>query len=446
MNKIIKPKTGPKGIFYLNDTPYIYGVHVNPRFSGDIIKIGNKGERINSVIFWSVWRGGEFQSRGIKVANNSCYSTDFQTEDPPESIPFKFLMDDIVGAVPIGRSEISLIKPDGTVIDTDMQNLKSFDESHISGINHVKNFFNLSGRGYGILQDGKDRLFLWEGEHGINESFQIPGKDVKQILTGYDKQSEKYVDYILTDKGLFLNLHFETPVPSFLAPDDEEKPAKLTSESYRLYEIPLPKNISPDNIKEISCIDMNNLFLLTDNGEVYAIGKNNYSQRGTSEELKIYEWNKIKYPEKIKQLASVIPSPYGDGGLFALSESGNLYYHGYNRDGYYPIVGEKSTVNEPLKIAENIESIWQFERQKEPDIMGKLLANEGLLRMVSTIFLLNRSGDLSILPTKAMMTNRIEDLIIRSASEAYPIKLYREFFSDLIFSPNMVKAVAEVGC
>ena len=445
MNKIITPKTGPKGIFYLNDTPYMYGIHINPKFSNDIIRIGSKGEKVSSAVFWSLWRGGEFLSKGIKVANNLCYFTELQTGSIPKSIPFKLFMDGVVGAVSSGRDRVLLIRLDGTVIDSSIEDLKSLNRSHIFGIDYVKNFFNLSDRGYGILQDSRNRLLLW-GEGGINESFQIPGENVKQILSGYHTQSEEYVNYILTDKGLFINLHSKTPLPSFLAPDDEEKPARLTSDHYRLYEIPLPENISPNNIEEISCIDTYNLFIRTNEGKVYAIGKNSHYQRGTTEELEPDKWNEIKYPEKIKQLAGVVCSAYGNGGLFALSENGNLYYHGFNLENYFPIVNKKSSIHEPIKIAEDIKSIWQFERQRGLNFVGESLIGNSLSRLASTVFLLKHSGDLSILPTKAMMTSHIEDLIIHSASEAYPVKLYREFFSDLIFSPNMVKAIAEIGC
>lgn len=194
--------------------------------------------------------------------------------------------------------------------------------------------YNLGNRLFTILQTDDNKLYMWEPSHqGLSPNsyednlYKIPGKEVKKIAKSMIYTSSipaYYTDAFLTDEGLFHVLQDDRSFKLLYGhiKGDPIIPHKLYNQFF-IYNIDLPEGLSPDDIEEILAPHYNNLFLLDKQGRVYSIGENDYYQRGVQIRLDPRKWNQIEYPEPIKQIH------YGKfPGLFALSKSGNLYYHG----------------------------------------------------------------------------------------------------------------------
>jgi len=209
-----------------------------------------------------------------------------------------------------------------------------------------------------ILQTDNNDLYIWQPLHHRRRSrfkdvlHKIPGKEVKVLAKTLFFEHDvplHYSEAFITDEGLFHIFKQRKDYQKYYAHLNHA--SMLLDKLYEgllIYRVPLPENVSPDDVKELLSPHFNNLFLLTNEGKVYAIGKNTYYQRGTKEKLDPSEWNEIKYPEKIKQI-DYTSSP----GLFALSEDGNLYYHGDKNRGYLGL--SKSARNySPVRITQGI--------------------------------------------------------------------------------------------
>jgi len=227
----------------------------------------------------------------------------------------------------------------------------------------VVDSYSLGNRLFTVLKTDDNELYMWQPLHKGRKSqykdilYKIPGKEIKNISHSilYDESVPiYYTDAFLTDEGLFhiarlpqgnKNIH------SYL----NESPSFQHSiyKKFAIYPVDLPEKVTPDDIKQIISPPYNNLFLLTNDGEVYAIGKNTYCQRGTNDTLDPFVWNKIKYPDKIDRIECARPSP----GLFAISESGDLYYHGYNENARYEFTGRKTNIAYPRKVKSNVSHI-----------------------------------------------------------------------------------------
>lgn len=227
----------------------------------------------------------------------------------------------------------------------------------------VVDSYSLSNRLFTILKTDDNELYIWQPLHK-GKKFQykdilhkIPGKEIKNISHSilYDKGVPiYYTDAFLTDEGLFhiarlpqgtRNIHsYLNTSPSF---------QHSIYKKFVIYSVNLPEKVTPDDVKQIISPPYNNLFLLTNDGEVYAIGKNTYYQRGTNDTLDPFVWNKIKYPDKIDRIECARPSP----GLFAISESGDLYYHGYNENARYKFTGRKTNITYPRKVKSDVSYI-----------------------------------------------------------------------------------------
>ena len=72
--------------------------------------------------------------------------------------------------------------------------------------------------------------------------------------------------------------------------------------------------------------------------------------------------------------------------MFALSESGNLYYHGYNENGFYPITKHESNIDSPVKVMDNVqfvisghvEGLFAFDKEGVPYYIPCTLDNRVL--------------------------------------------------------------------
>jgi len=213
---------------------------------------------------------------------------------------------------------------------TDIKRNLPLDERVIRG-------YNLGNRLLTVLQTDNDKLYMWEPSHpGLSPDsyedhlYEIPGKEVKKVSKSVVYTSSipaYYTDAFVTDEGLFHVLEYSHAFRQFYRhiKGDPIISHKLYGQFF-IYNIDLPERVSPDDIEEILAPHYSNLFLLDKQGKVYSIGENDYYQRGMRKHLNPRKWNQIEYPEPIKQIH------YGKSpGLFALSKSGNLYYHGYNK-------------------------------------------------------------------------------------------------------------------
>jgi len=209
-----------------------------------------------------------------------------------------------------------------------------------------------------ILRTDNNNLYIWQPLHHRRRSKfrdvlrKIPGKEVKVLAKTLFFEHNvplHYSEAFITDEGLFHIFKQRKNYQKYYA--HLSHASMLLDKLYEgllIYRIPLPEDVNPDDVKELLSPHFNNLFLLTNEGRVYAIGKNTYYQRGTKEELNPSEWNEIEYPEKIKQI-DYAPSP----GLFALSENGNLYYHGDKNGGFFD-VSESARIYSPIRVAQDI--------------------------------------------------------------------------------------------
>jgi len=242
---------------------------------------------------------------------------------------------------------------------TDIKRNLPLDEKVIRG-------YSLGNRLFTVLQTDNNKLYMWEPSHlGLSPDmyedhlYAIPGKEVKKISKSVVYTSSipaYYTDAFLTDEGLFHVLQDDHAFRQLYKhiKGDPIIPGKLYGQFF-IYNIDLPEGLSPDDIEEILAPHYNNLFLLDKQGKVHSIGENDYYQRGVKGRLDPHKWNQIEYPEPIKQIH------YGNfPGLFALSKSGNLYYHGYNE--YSDFATERTRIksehiDKPVKIGTGINII-----------------------------------------------------------------------------------------
>ena len=379
-----------KRIAYMNGIPY----GVNALSLYDIVKLGDKGEKIDYAIV-----SGE----GIhKIVNNRYLYKDIYKGD------FELRADNIVGAVYQDSDCVYVFRPDGTVQNV-ITTISSGEKISINGINGIKNVYNVVPKSYCILRDNDNKLMLWSSRIPFGSTGNYKGSYIK--LHAYDtlsiKPGEEDVVF-LTDETLYRG-----------------KPLKGFNP------IPLPSGITPDDVKDIQVVANNNVFLLDNDGRVYSMGKNGYNQRGTTKKLKVSEWNQIEYPEKIKQIAvGNVP------GIFALSENGNLYYHGYNERGYYLITGRKSNISKPTKILDNVDSLWMVR------VFGGKLRDS---REASNMLLFfDNEGTLKRLMDGA---KREEDRwLIKPQPIMLPFKIYDRLIPDLIMNRKMLLAYVGYKC
>ena len=424
MNSIKRETLLSKDIIYINDTPYYVGNLKN----NYLVKLGYKGDKITSAAFWPSDSSIRGQSEiGFKVVNNA----GFQVFADSQSV---FIEEDVIGGLYRPYHGVVFVRPDGEVLTYALGDFSPTGSYRLEQVDGIKNYYAPSGKHYAILQDNKNRLFLWSGGVEIaGGSVRIPGSKVNHIFYDVAPQSFSYYYFVLTDEGLYNYHNSKALILPYLTENS------IASVSHSLlshqHQIVLPESIDIDNIKDITTVPMSNLFLLTNDGKVYSIGKNGYYQRGTSKKLKIDEWNEIKYPEKIKQIASTITYP----GLFALSENGNLYYHGYNGEGYYPITNRRSSIGTPLKIAEDITSVLSLNiKIYPPDRSGKTpLA-------VDPVFITDNEGELAMIPVKFLERGDYD--VFTSGDKMYIPSFYKTLAHDLIHTPNSLKALLEVVC
>ena len=438
MNEIIYSEQDSNRVVYFNGVPY-YALARNKDYPLDwipdfLIRLGDRGEDIRYAVHWRVW--GEGGKTIAKIIDDKCY---IGTNDKN----FVLLQDNIIGGVYSYRtSRLSLIQSNGDITTYSVPEFKSSDvrkyNIYPSKSGNIKAVYPTRDS-YAILQDDNNNLFIWRDKLRINESIKLPGKRINIVSSGEDfTQGDEYirVHFALTDKGLFL-FHDPEKKNIFEGVADLQQ-IESGHEHTRLYEIPLPENISPDDIKSFEFIKDSNMFLLTNKGKVYSIGKNTYYQRGTTKKLDPHKWNQIKYPEKIVSIAPARLKP----GLFALSENGNLYYHGYSEGSYsYPITNRKSNIAKPLKIMEGVRSIWA------PQTVVAASNRKGVLPLeVAPVFVSDKTGNIFMLPIKRQLGGSYKGVFTESSKRAYLLEMHRLISHDLVHTPVTIKTIIKLNC
>jgi len=420
MVEIRKPDIGPGNVIYINGTPYYV-------FRG-LTRIGHPGETIRSATLWRDIDAPDTPIAGFKVSdNNVCYCF----YDNPDEL--HILTEDVIGGILTFHSSVSLISPDGTVKEYSQQ--FTLDRTYkIEGVNRIDGFHSFFGIEHGLLRDDKDRIFIWRNEKDINECYQLPGSELYHLSYHRERGFPSFdFFFVLTDEGLFgYKYREDDKVPGYLSSND------IGSNRYfNIYNLPLPEGIEPNNIKNMANLDISSMYLLTDEGRVYSIGETTYYQRGTAKKLKVDEWNEIKYPEKIIDIGAVYNKP----GVFALSENGNLYYHGYNEKNYYPITNRKSSIGKPLKIATGIQALWV----PHSDIFS-YMDNSPYIQ-IPPVFVVNDRNELVLIPTNETLQNKNKkEFIIDSSNKVYTPGIYKRLNKDLAFTPAMLKSLVLYSC
>jgi len=217
-------------------------------------------------------------------------------------------------------------------------------------------------------------------EYDVKQAIELPGKFITAGSYTPTQQANICLG-VVTSEGLFLFAKKHMLGKGEFIGSLSSKGLKETYKVGSVYKISLPENVKPEDIKSVQVIEDKNMYLLTRQGKAYSIGDNDHYQRGTKEKLDPSEWNEIKYPEKIKQI-----EVKNVCGLFALSESGDLYYHGYNENGFYPITKHKSDIDSPVKVMDNVqfiisghvESLFAFDNEGIPYYIPCTLDNRVL--------------------------------------------------------------------
>jgi len=330
-------KDSPGDIIYINDTPYAIDTSYDKLF-----KAGDRGDHIKLMGYISGNLYRLINDTLVKVRGGNVI-------DSVKGVQAALLYSSEAGYCIFIKNERVHHYFDNT------GNIHSSDAPIVNGT-ITRAFHSTSGKNV-ILETSNNKLYFFYLE-SANQVYELPGskcylyKQYTSHFTDHDKS--KYI--LLTDKGLY-GLKYHKHVPGIAHFPIERGNKKSLNDDIDLYELPLPDNVPPEHIKDIDTgYKYDTLFVLTNDGEVYSLGKNTYYQRGTTKRLNPHEWTKIKYPEPIKQIyAAHFP------GLFAVSESGNLYYHGYNEGAYYyEFTGRASNVSRPLKIAENVDSMFSL--------------------------------------------------------------------------------------
>jgi len=411
MSIVSSRRDSPDNVVYVNDTPYY--IHLT---HNEFVRIGKAGDHVKSV--------GYISRNFYKLVNDILY----RTEDQNEGIIAK-------GVQAALYNPEGLHSPEGQccvfikngIVHYYSDNFKNTTPSDVPIVNGniIKAFHATSGRSV-VLQTSDNKLYLF-CLGSTSEAYRLPGSRCylyKQYAPNFDSYDKsKYI--LLTDKGLY-GLKYRDYASTVAHLPIETGNKKSLTHNIDIYKLPLPNNVSPDHVKDIDTgYKYDTLFLLTDEGKVYSIGKNTYYQRGTTKKLKPDEWNEIKYPEPIKQIcASQYP------GLFAVSESGNLYYHGYNEGGHYSFTGRKSNTSKPLKIAENVDSICTAFSRVYPLNYG----------MSDCFYYFDKQGVPRVIGGKVFL----EEYPVENHEFAYD--LYQEVSKSLIHTQPLIKTVLEHTC
>jgi len=397
-------RDSPDSIVYVNNIPYYI------RFiPSGFVRIGKAGDHVKLAGYIS----GSF----YKLVNNTLYRTEGQNED--------IIARGVQAALHDFAGRCCVFIKNG-IVHYYSDNFKSITPSDTPIVNEniTKVFHATSGRNV-VLQTSDNKLYLFY-LGSTNEVHELPGSECylyKQYAPSLSKYiKSKYI--LLTNKGLYGLKYYGHKSTATCFPIETGNRRKLTY-NIDIYKLPLPDNVSPDHVRDIGTgYKYDTLFLLTNDGEVYSLGKNTYYQRGTTKKLDPHKWNQIEYPEPIKQIcASQYP------GLFALSENGNLYYHGYNEGSYYSFTGRKSNVSKPLKIAENVDSICAaFSAVYSPGETG------------DCFYYFDKQGIPRIIAGKTFF----EKHFIKNHDFAYDF--YQQVSKSLIHSQPLIKTVLEYTC
>ena len=143
---------------------------------------------------------------------------------------------------------------------------------------------------------------------------------------------------------------------------------------YTLTRAALPENVRIKDIFESSRLD-GYIFYLTEDGEVYASGRNNYGQLGVgSTDSKIYTPTRVALPEEVRIKDIILEA---NQGVYYLTEEGQLYASGRNMDGCLGVGSTEEKIYTPTRVA------------LPEEVKVKLILNSGN----STRFYLTEDGE-----------------------------------------------------
>ncbi|WP_052059865.1 LamG-like jellyroll fold domain-containing protein [Lysinibacillus fusiformis] len=183
-----------------------------------------------------------------------------------------------------------------------------------------------------------DILITWDGttnENGLKMYIDDMSVVESEHTVIYALSSHKYNASIGTDAGKNNQLFFKGYLDNL--------------EIYNDVINPVP--IEPEKINSKLFISMNSFFKLTQEGELYSWGENNYGQLGLGDTIKrkISEKEKIQLPEKIIDIV------VGKNFVIALGTSGKIYGWGDNASGV--LAETMGPITSPIEIDSNIDSI-----------------------------------------------------------------------------------------
>ena len=335
-NKVVKPSLSPGNIIYVNDVPYLLLPQSLPE------KIGEKGERIGFASYVNMSPDSYVKLSDGKVL--------LRYKDNPYF--HKVILDNVKGVIGDAYDLVIFTDKNFFHFTNGLLFSNSYEEKSTILKDNISECYPIDTDSRGIIKtkDGKLCYVYYDARSPSLGSDILPGSELKfyKRLKGHKKTF--FGTVLLTDKGLHAIIRTDTKGLKFL-----NEPGMPLSDEDELYSIQLPEKVNIEDIKDVEGVVRYNLFLLTKQGDVYAIGDNRFYQRGIDRDIDVGKWNKIRYPEPIKQIFVTVKPR-----VFALSESGNLYYHGYNEDNGFRLFSHNRNIESPTKIDEGILHIFSF--------------------------------------------------------------------------------------
>ena len=212
-------------------------------------------------------------------------------------------------------------------------------------------------------------------------------------------------------------------------------------------------NIDGSQIEKIAISTQqneNNVFIIYENGEVYAIGGNAYGSLGIGNNIN--QTVPVLLSNYNNKITNVKDIKTGGTSVFLLKENGDLMATGYNGDGVLG-TGDRSNKNVWTKIAENIEQIERYYRLICKDASGNIynIYNGSVNRVtnieadpenqISSGRVIISKGEMYYLPSDTTTASRWEDYTNVEAIQAEgSVKLFKSEGKICIDSlPNVTK-------
>lgn len=404
-NKVFNPSSSPGNIIYINDVPHLLFPQSLPE------RIGEKGEKIGFASYVNMSPDGY-----VKLSDNKVL---LRYKDNPYF--HKVILDNAKGVIGDAYDLVIFTDTNFFHFTNGLLFSNSYEKKSAILKDNISECYSIDMDSRGIIKTKDNKLYYvyYDAVSPSLESSILPGSELKfyKRLKGYKKTF--FGTVFLTDKGLYGIIRTDTKGLKFL-----NEPGMPLSNEDELYPIQLPENVNIEDIKDVDGIVRYNLFLLTKQGDVYAIGTSRFHQRGTGEEIDAGKWNKIKYPEPIKQIFVTVKPR-----VFALSESGNLYYHGYNEDNGFRLFSHNRNIESPTKIDEGVSQIFSFNQLVD-------------LGADSTIHGLDNEGNYFCYPARY---SPLEHYKVLGKKRAVPPPVIKSV-TDLFITSKMVHMLVDSAC